>query len=278
MKSLLTCCFSLVLALTLVGCSKNEAKPLPALDGRVIKSDDAPIDELMERSGLNAQIVDLPANVLTSAEDQLRRGATDVDDIRAILRREFNPGALRTQVRVSLSENLNKADIEHTLAWLSSDLGTKITALEIAGAADGTHADIMGQYNRLKENNARLAKIQQLQSATNATQYSVDLVIEVQRVLIDTLSPNMPESAQISAEDFAEKEAQARPRLQQRLGAMVEASYLYNYQSLTDEELQRYIDFASSDLGQRYHRALAQSLQASVIGASEKSKEAIVQL
>jgi len=252
--------------------------PEDAPQGRVIQSDDTPIDELLDRSGTNTQVVLLPDKILTEAEDQMRKGTVQVDEVRAILREAFNPGDLRLYTRQYLIDNLSPEEVDAALEWLRSDLGRRISALEVAGLQPQAHSKAMSQYNELRKNESRVALVRELSAVKSAPEYTVDLLQEMDRAMMRALAPSVPPERRVTEAEFETKAASARPGLLERHGKTIEALYLHSYQSLSDEALQRYIEFAKTDEAIQYHQALAKSVQAAVAIASGQAGSKIAAL
>ncbi|WP_052691932.1 hypothetical protein [Teredinibacter purpureus] len=263
------------LALAMSACMFMACSQQDDPNTRLIKSQDMPVDELMERSGVNAQIVQIPEKVLADAEDQLRRGIVAVDDIRAILIQTFNPSDLRTDARAYMAENLDANEVESILAWLNSDIGKKVSALEKAGRVNAKHQDVMESYRKLKKNKQRLELVHQLDDAMQSTASSVDMALATQRSLLTALIPGMPETKVITEDEIRAKIEEIRPKMLPKYKRMVEASSLHSYQSLTDGEMQAYIAFSKSEAAQHYYQVMSKSLQAAIVAAGGKAGTAI---
>ncbi|SMF14722.1 hypothetical protein SAMN02745866_00953 [Alteromonadaceae bacterium Bs31] len=231
---------------------------------RVIKSADTPIDELMDRSGANARLVRLPQKILVSADQQLRKGVVHVDEIRPIILQTFNPGELREVARTHLQNSLDAEEVEQVLSWLNSDLGKKVAAMEVQGARPEAHNASRDHYSELKKNEPRVALVRELDEANKASVQEVELVLTTQKSMMIALRPALPEEARITEAQFAERAEEMRPNMLKRYQQVVEATNLYNYQALTDDELRAYIAFANSHAGRNYYRVLAEAIQSAV--------------
>lgn len=265
----------LIALLTVVSaCSKPAPPPSPVADSRS-GGQVSQLDELMEKSGTNTQVSQIPANVLASADQQIGADVPNAGAIRTALIQAFNPGDLRADTRTHLEGALSGDEIAQVLAWLNSDLGQRITALEKTNSAPEAQKAIAEQYPQLAENQNRVAMVQALDKAIQGTESTVAIVLTVQRSLMSAIVAGLPEERRMSQEQLDALLAQGRETMESQYRFLVEAAYLHNYQELTDAELQTYIDFANSPVARRYHQALAESLQAALAKASTKAGSAI---
>ncbi|TVZ40732.1 hypothetical protein P886_0060 [Alteromonadaceae bacterium 2753L.S.0a.02] len=280
MKRLLLFLLSYGLVSVLAACSKPEtvhtqnAQP-PA---RVVKGDATIVDELLDKAGVNALITYLPTNVMKTTDDYLRRGIVQVDEVRNILNETYNPSALRTVVRAHLIDNLKEEQVKEMLSWLDTDLGKKVTALEVVGADPKKIHNILSQYHQLQNNQARVSMVHDLEVATGSAEQMIDMSLTLERSLQLALNQLLPESNQVSEAEFISREQEQRPQLQQRFNQYAEAIALYNYQNLNDDELNKYISFSQSNASQAYRREVSAALQKAVSSAGKKASLKIAAL
>lgn len=131
---------------------------------------------------------------------------------------------------------------------------------------------------------SRLQLVKRLDQATGSTEISLELAmvnIEEATKPGDVLSPSeqlffsmtMPshyieganallhEEKRVNSEKFWLQIKSEPERLKTIYEYAVMANFLYTYRSLSDDELERYLAFAESDSGRRYHRTVFKALQ-----------------
>ncbi len=251
-----------LVSLVVIACGRPpeyDLEPTPA--PRVIRSADTPIDELMDKSGANFQVVQLPRKLMVTADQQIRKGVVYVDEIRRILMETYNPGDMRERAREHLQSSLNASDVEQTLAWLNTDLGKKVSVLEIQGSRPEAHNASMNHYSELRKDQQRVDLIRQLDKAKQASKQEVELVLAAQQAMMIAMGPALPAQARITEKEFKKRSDEMRPDMEEQYQRVVEATFLYNYRSLSNEEVREYIAFAGSDVGRKYHTAMAEAIQ-----------------
>ncbi|MEM7377652.1 MAG: hypothetical protein AAF460_09120, partial [Pseudomonadota bacterium] len=140
------------------------------------------IDELLEVSGLNAQLDALPGVIAQSIEQGIAQSgqrvpAHHVTALATQARADYDPSSLRATVRAALA-TLNPSDVERNLHWLSTDAGRRITAAEVAaGTTEGVAT--MQRYLLNATSNTPIAdrrsRVEALDRALHATERMVSL-------------------------------------------------------------------------------------------------------
>ncbi|WP_019605592.1 DUF2059 domain-containing protein [Teredinibacter turnerae] len=269
--TLSTTVIAATLIATLGACSKPENTQSNQPPGRVIKAGTTQVDELLDKSRLNQQISQLPAMVLAATDDQLRRGVVEVDKVRAIFSETYNPADLRYQARSYLLDHLDEAELNKILAWLDSALGKKVSAETSLPGSPSARSKVMGPYPQLSANKARLKQVQELETYQRATDDAVDLHMAIRKSLQLAINQSLPEERRISEAEFLADDQNMRPQLETRMKQSIEATNLYNLQSLSDSELNEYIAFSQSDIARTYRHALSEALQAALKSAGKKA-------
>ncbi len=198
---------------------------------------------------LNAYKAQLPPQVFSILEKEIRF--------------IFEPNKLRNRVLFDLELNLDIKTIRHALVWLNSPLGKKITQLEEQASTKRTVEEIVAYMQKLGSNPPsanRVKIIKKLDTLTHATNTATDVGIYIGLSIIialNKMNSNSPPFDEAKLRQYIEgQRSQIRPSVEQE----IQASFLYTYQTLTDEELLDYIKFAESEGGKVYHEVILQSL------------------
>lgn len=237
---------------------------------RAAPATNATIDELMRKSGLWEQL----ASISNEFQKSLGAGAVQqrVQDphAAAALHRAFTVayGAdrLRPSVAAVLASKLSADDAQAALEWLGTDLGKRITLLEetsSVGVPPERAAELAAALPP-----ERRALYAQLSRALHAGDVGATIVINVAYGLARGIRIAVPELRMQDPEQVRDALEAKRPRLVAMLEEQTIASNSVTYATLSDAELKRYVAFAETPAGQRYHAATWIALDAALSEAA----------
>jgi len=251
--------------------AKATIPPLP-----LPKSGPTKIDELLELSGARAQLVGLVARVaadLRPAPGQM--SPADLATIDRILAQSLRNEAVYGAVRDAFLPQVDRPSLETTAAWLRTQVGRKIIALEIASSQPGAEQKV-AEYTAVVKANPpparRLELLQRLDWVTGANETSADLVAAIARGLSTAVSAAGPPESRLRPGQIEDRAAQVRARATETLREVRTMSMLYTYQTLEDDELSEYVRFSGTDAGRWYNTAMRKAL----VGAIGKAVEQTV--
>lgn len=235
------------------------------------------LDVLMERSGINGQIGQISEHIdagLQQGGDSLPADA--LQTLGDIMRQQFAADKLKQSIRAQLQQNLSDKDIRAVLAWLETPLGKKITAQEIAASSVQAHQDVQDTIDKLLSDSDRFALIRQLDAATGASQATLAMTLNMQKAMMYGMMSAAPGS--VSEQQVQQMIQAIEPQLRSQMELMVVASMTYTYRELSDDEINQYIAFASSQAGKNYHQAFTEALSAAMAEAGDAVGREIVKL
>jgi hypothetical protein len=238
------------------------------------------IDELMRKSGLDDHMAQVLAHTRAGAE-QARAEAkargnkgdlTDAQYARLLLGMNvaFAPEKLRTVVRAEMLKEVSAADEEEVLRWLSSDLGVRITKLE-------EERDQAERYQKMEAEmpefmktvpKARLALCERLAESIGSGESSARLMINITVAIAYGIALSMPGGDVEAIKEIRAKLESQRPQMEAAMQQHAIGIFAYTYQPLGDAELGRYVDFAESPVGRRYHRATIKAVDRAMLQGS----------
>jgi len=238
---------------------------------------DRQIRTLMVKSGLEKQIEQIPL-LLQHEMSQQRQKYKDLtqeemDRIDGIARQAFDAVSMNENVRRYIESNLSERDVKAALDWLESPLGMKITKLEENSSTPEAHAEMERMAPKLVEDNkgtARIAKIKELDDKTRATEASVNTVLNMQLAMITAVTAAMNVDNPPTYEEVQDLVGRSRSQLQAVMEPVTQLQFLYVYRTLTDGEIDRYIRFAGSEPGRKYHSVTAKGINFAFIQAARK--------
>ena len=220
------------------------------------------IDKLMQLSGINHQLEAIPSSL--DAGLNQASGGEGMQEVSAIMHEHFAPEKLKKSTRKSLDKNLSGGDVKKVLEWLESPLGRKITNMEVA-ASSGDPKKMQAAMPELMNDEKRVALVKKLDDAVLATESSVSMSMGMQKAMLAGVISKSPQGM----DQLDQMVESMRPQIEAQYDKYIIPSMVYTYRSLSHKELERYIDFAKTGAGQRYHKAVFSAMSEAVNKASE---------
>ena len=233
------------------------------------------IAALMEKSGLNVQIGQLPAVMLGELEQmqQQKLPAAQFDQITNAIAKSFDPARMTKGVRERLAKTLSAEDMKSTLTWLTSPIGEKVTALEKAAASAEAAQARQAFDAELQKGGPRVEQLKRLNRAVKGSEHALEMASEsavaIRVALEASATPSKQPDLQLVKEQVRPELERIKPMLEQQMLL----SLLYTYRDLPDEDLAKYIGFAETEPGKRYHQATMSALSEEVAAASSRMGE-----
>jgi len=243
------------------------------------------IEELTRKSGLWEQVTQMRAQMKAGVMEARRHarasGQNLLDDeslakLTAAIDRSFAPEVLRETMTLYMEEYVTPEDEVEVLRWLSSDLGSRFTRMEVAAGevAEIRKAEAEAPKLRAALSKPRLEKYQRLASSLDAGNTTVLLTINLTSAIVYGVSLVTPGTDA----DGAAKEI--RRRMETQRAEMVKyfadrsiQTYSYVYRNANDEQMETYVKFAESPAARRYHaagiRALDQTISQAAIALGQ---------
>lgn len=229
---------------------------------------DAQLDELMEKSGLNQQLSMVPAQLMTALNKVPDLPAAQRELFRNIVDDEFSEARLRKNVQDVLALDLSKDDVNYVLNWLNSPLGQRFTEAEKDSSTPEAMAEMAELSPALLQEQERVALLQQLNTAVGGSEGFMHLMSNITVALVSGMMAYVPAEQRLS-------EAQIRTGAEQNVATNKNtyeqywmAASVYSYRDFTPQELTAYLDFATSEVGKRYHASSMQAVDSAITTAS----------
>jgi hypothetical protein len=238
------------------------------------KTDQELVRTLMQKSGLNKQIEQIPlmmqAGMAQAEQNEPSRKLTqkEMDDLNSMVAEAFDAKAVNASVQQHIRANLAKNDILAALAWLSSPLGEKITRLEEDASTPAAYTEMQAMADTLTKTTARAAQLRKLDRAVKATESGVRVALNIQMSLLTAMSSVLPKDKRPSAEEIKGQVNKNSEQVQSMVEQDTLLSFLYAYRTLTDAEVDQYIAFAESKSGRNYHAAMSKGVSDAMVKAS----------
>ena len=224
--------------------------------------------KIMEQSGMNEQIRQIPL-VYSSVLSQNRSKIPP--DSYSTLEREtiklFDPEKILKEMSRQIEKNLDMKAMQDVLAWLESDPGQKITAMEKdSSTPEGVKAmqESAGQAGQTPLSQKRLELVERFIRATKTVETSVDMLMSVNLAIATAHNAVLPVEKRKDPGEIKTLIEPERPKLQEKARKNAITNNLTIYKTLKDEEFQRYVEFAESSSGKRYHEVTSGAMKESM--------------
>ncbi len=237
------------------------------------------IDELMRKSGLWEQVGQIQAQVRRSAEEnraaEKARGNAPLDDAQyerytSAMQQAYAPERMRMLVKKGMAEALSIEDEREVLAWLSSDLGARITRLEEKSGEleEMTMARREGPAYLETVPPERMAMFAKLADAIRMGESGASMLINTTLAAAYGAALTLPGGDEGAVDALRERLESQRSQLAEVIGRQAVEMFAYIYRSLSDEALGRYVAFTETPAGRRYHLATTRALDRAFAQAS----------
>ena len=238
------------------------------------------VDELLELSGLKAQLVGLLSRIageLRPAPGQM--STSDQASVDRVLGQALRHEAVYALVRDAFRLQVDRPNLEAAATWLRSPVARKIVALEVASSEPGTEPQVATYAASLKASPPaarRVELLQRLDWVTGAHETSADIVAAISRGVSTAVSAAGQPEQRLRPGQIEDRAAQVRARANEGLREVRMTSMLYTYRSLGDEELMEYVLFSGSDAGRWYNAAMRKALVSALGKAVEQTSAELV--
>lgn len=233
-------------------------------------------EQLLERSGFTRQIAQIPV-LLEQQLAAMERDESTSAEVKALVSRmlleAFQAKRLQEDtVTILLAQDASPERLKQVLDFLDSDLGKRLTALEVAASTPEGQLAIRDYAAGLAEQppaESRVILIARLERITLSSALAVEMTAAMVEAMFRGLSAARPQEEALTEEQIMGVSDQVRQRLAPRMLQISLITMHYTYQELSDAELEQALSFYGSAVGQWYVQAMA----ASFLGALSDSME-----
>lgn len=237
------------------------------------------LDQILASSGMRAQLGGLTARLAREfgAPDG-RVSARDQATIQRIVAATFSADRIYRLVRDDIARHADAAKLQAKGTWLATPLGRKIAALEQRDAGVDADARIAAFARTLAANppSARRRElIERLDWVTGTSDVSAQVVAGIAGSVARAGAAAAPAERRTPARYIEGQVAELRVRAAESLRESAVVSLLSTYRDLSDDELELYVTFESSDAGRWYNQRLRQALVRSLFRVFDEASAAM---
>jgi hypothetical protein len=248
-------------------CLGGVAEPKPA---------EGSLDTLIQRSGLDAQLVHFEAamqrGISIAHASQRQIPPEELSRMRKAVAHAYAATSLRPALRAELANTLSRAEIAAALAWLDSPTGRRLTALEERASTPEVQSQLeaTAQRGNPAVGAERARTLHGLIEATRAAEVAATVLIETAVGINEGLALFGAERS-IATRATLRREMEAeRARLVAKLHEQSFTAFALVYAEATDAELAALLRFARSPAGARYHDVTSRAFAITLAKAARR--------
>jgi len=155
------------------------------------------------------------------------------------------------------------------LAWYDSPLGKRITGLELAALVFDGGPRAVADLENDRPSPRRLALIERLDAGGGASETTVDVTMAIVRSLTRAFQPALPAVSRLNPGQLEEALVRTRNRTLEQIRDACLVSMLLAYRTLSDHELEQYVQFVESEAGLWYMSVMNSTLLIAVDVAAD---------
>lgn len=177
----------------------------------------------------------------------------------------FSGQRIRARLVNNLDDDLGTDALQTVEQWYQSDLGQRIARAETEAAMPASWEAIRENGPALRERfdgSRRETLFDRYDQASRASETTVETAMAAQLSLADALSSL---SEQHSAESVRAQIRENRPETERQVREQIYLAYLYMYQSLSEGELERYLQFLESPAGRAFSASAAETIHDAIM-------------
>lgn len=224
------------------------------------------IAELLDRSGVGAQLNAMPWLVKAQLEQQKLRGSLDQNTYLKLinhLNSAFDPQNVQAALTRQFILNYDKDRYRSYLAGLESPVIRRLTQMEIAAANDPDASRKMSNYlaqlEQTPPSSKRIALIRALEQSSDSSNFVAATQASIYRVVAETLNYGANSVNRLSLQEIDEQTAIQKQQSLAAASQFVINNALYVYRDASDEDLQVYVNFHHTEAAAWFHSLLRQA-------------------
>jgi hypothetical protein len=232
---------------------------------------------LLEKSGINASIDSIAVGLKLGLKEAAAKGmpikGKQLELVLDAVEDAYAGDKIRQRLAPRLESLFSLQEQKELLAFLDSPLGVRIVAAEKTLADEEVMLEVMKNgpqlVNEANKNSNRLSLIQSLNESMNGIEVAVDMAVNTSIAMdIAFINASNPPSKP-SMDELIEHHEQSRYLMTPMMAQMVMAGSMHAYKDFTDVELNQYLAFAISPVGQKYFLGIAKELDAALKACGE---------
>lgn len=243
------------------------------------------IQTIYLKSGMDQQVKQLPLAIQAGVDQAFREDVRIKQlsqkaklAISGSVQEAFTIDRLKKTIINEIRETLTIEDLDKVMVWLESKIGTKCAQLEETASTPEALSEIQQfavQIQKSPPAADRVSILKKLDSAVKSTEANVEIMMNTQLAVAVAIVASLPLEQQKPLDDIVAELEKNRPQFEVMMRSQTLLFALYTYQNLTNAELEKYIEFAISPAGTKYHASTILGLKKALFEGSFKWGESI---
>lgn len=239
------------------------------------------VKELLELSGAKHQILLIPRMIKEAAAQKAANEKLDPkkrQKLEVVLQESYQPDAFLVAVEHALKDGVSKQSIKEILAFYKSPVGKRIKAAELAALRKSpaeAEAELAERLEKNPPEKSRVELVKKIDSVAGATDLSVETLVGTVNALAVAMNPALPAEKQVKSKQLDHVALNIRKNTRKRIEHQTLLSFLYTYDSVSDDDLRAYLNHLKSPSARRFGQALSKALKKSISASATKVGKAV---
>jgi hypothetical protein len=227
--------------------------PPPAREPEPAVSRSEFVEILLDGAGLRSSLANYTQSThLLSFLDKGRLAEIELPTLERVLSEWFRPGAFYVAVGGQVSKNYSPDRIFAAVEWLRSPVTMKLASLERRAFSPDSREELVAFAGSLSDkppSQPRLVLIHRLYEALRTCDMEVETTIALVHAVAQAIGPALPKEKRYSATELDRALGAVKSRYRSIMKNARIVHYLFAYQEVSDEELDRYVGFLETENG-----------------------------
>lgn len=239
------------------------------------------IRQLLRINGFEFQISKAPETLAYQLRSQQAQSGLNQDEhafVVEVILEAFNPADILNRVVAHMAETENQSWLRHTLSFLATPLGKKMTQMEKDASGPESYRAMTQWGERLKDTppaKTRIQLILQINSAAKVFESSLDTAVNMSMAIALALEAGKPAKHLWNEDQYRQIKARVREALKERMRNVVFLRLLYTYRQASDGEIKNYIEFYQGQAGQKYVDMMNEAVGKAIIALTWQAAKKI---
>jgi F0F1-type ATP synthase membrane subunit b/b' len=224
------------------------------------------LDKLMELSGLNKQVAEVPGMVRAGVEQARQQGSTipdaEFDAVMKSIEDAFQPSDILMAIRAEVKKSLSEAEAETLMSWYESALGKKITKAEEEASTPAAFKEMMSDAESLLADQQRVGIANTLDELTHSTDRTIQIGENAELAVFTALSKAINPEKPVPVETFKSQMSAQKQQMRTEIKQMVTVSSVYAYKDIDISSLKKYIEFNERPNTQKFNNSVMKGMDA----------------
>ncbi|MBU0996273.1 MAG: hypothetical protein KJ737_27560 [Proteobacteria bacterium] len=208
---------------------------------------DRSFEKLMDLSGLNQQMVEIPGMIVAGIGQARKQGPPisdkEFEEMQGVIKGAFQSSEILKTIGKEIKNNLSESEVKELLVWYESDLGIMITKSEKEASTPFAYQEMFRDAGMLLADEKRVTIAKKIDKLVNSTDMALQLQnntgIAIFSAISTVMNPGQPTNLDVFKAQMAAQENQMRAEMEQ----IIILSSVYSYQNIEIDQMEKYIQF-----------------------------------